>query len=80
MPVVDIQARVTKIVAEQLGREEAEVTLDKPFTELGGDSLDQVELLMAIEDEFGIQFADDQFDDITTARQAIDAVTAKVQA
>ncbi len=77
---MDIQKQVIKIVAEQLCKEEAEVTLDKPFTALGGDSLDQIELMMALEDEFGIEeINDDDSEGITTAQKAINYVTARVK-
>ena len=52
----DIEARVKKIIAEQLGVQEADVTNEKAFVaDLGADSLDTVELVMALEDEFGIE-------------------------
>ena len=52
----DIEARVKKIIAEQLGVEESQVTSEKAFVaDLGADSLDTVELVMALEDEFGIE-------------------------
>jgi len=52
----DIEARVEKIIAEQLGVEESQVTNEKAFVaDLGADSLDTVELVMALEDEFGIE-------------------------
>jgi len=52
----DIEARVKKIIAEQLGVAEVEVTNEKAFVaDLGADSLDTVELVMALEDEFGIE-------------------------
>jgi len=52
----DIEVRVKKIIAEQLGVEESQVTNEKAFVaDLGADSLDTVELVMALEDEFGIE-------------------------
>ena len=53
----DIEARVKKIIAEQLGVEEAQVTQEKAFVaDLGADSLDTVELVMALEDELELKF------------------------
>ena len=73
----DIEARVKKIVAEQLGVNEAEVkTLSSFVDDLGADSLDNVELVMALEDEFGTEIPDEEAEKITTVQQAIDFVTA----
>ena len=69
----DIEARVKKIIAEQLGVDEAQVTNEKAFVaELGADSLDPVELVMALEDEFGIEIPDEDAEKITTVQAAID--------
>ena len=57
----DIEARVKKIIAEQLGVEESQVTNEKAFVaDLGADSLDIVELVMALEEEFGIDVSDEE--------------------
>ena len=77
----DIEARVKKIIAEQLGVEEAQVTNEKSFVaDLGADSLDTVELVMALEDEFEMEIPDEQAEKITTVKQAIDYATAHVKA
>ncbi len=71
----DIQAQVTKIVAEQLGVDEGEVNNESSFVDdLGADSLDTVELVMALEEEFGCEIPDEEAEKITTVQQAIDYV------
>ena len=76
----DIEARVKKIIAEQLGVEESQVTNEKAFVaDLGADSLDTVELVMALEDEFGIAPIDEkELEGITTFGQAFDLVISKL--
>lgn len=69
----EIAARVIKIVAEQLGVPEADVKPESAFAaDLGADSLDAVELVMALEDEFGMEIPDEEAEKITTTQLAID--------
>jgi len=76
----DIEQRVKKIVAEQLGVAEDEIKLESSFVDdLGADSLDTVELVMALEDEFEIEIPDEQAEKITTVQQAVDYATANLQ-
>lgn len=73
----NIEARVKKIVAEQLGVNEAEVKNESSFVDdLGADSLDTVELVMALEEEFECEIPDEDAEKITTVQQAIDYVLA----
>ena len=73
----DIEARVKKIVVEQLGVEEDAVKNESSFIDdLGADSLDTVELVMALEEEFGAEIPDEDAEKITTVQAAIDYITA----
>lgn len=72
-----IEERVKKIVIEQLGVKEEEVTNAASFVDdLGADSLDTVELVMALEEEFETEIPDEDAEKITTVQQAIDHVNA----
>lgn len=72
-----IEARVKKIVVEQLGVKEEEISNDSSFVDdLGADSLDTVELVMALEEEFETEIPDEDAEKITTIQQAIDYITA----
>ena len=76
----DIEPRVKKIVAEQLGVNEAEIKIESSFVDdLGADSLDTVELVMALEEEFECEIPDEEAEKITTVQQAIDYVTAHLK-
>ena len=75
-----IEARVKKIVIEQLGVEEEAITKDASFVDdLGADSLDTVELVMALEEEFETEIPDEDADKITTIQQAIDYINAHIK-
>ena len=72
-----IEERVKKIVVEQLGVSEDQVTPDASFVDdLGADSLDTVELVMALEEEFDAEIPDDQAEKITTVKQAVEFIQA----
>ena len=72
-----IDERVKKIIIEQLGVNEDQVTNAASFVDdLGADSLDTVELVMALEEEFECEIPDEESSKITTVQQAIDYVTA----
>ena len=72
----NIEQRVRKIVAEQLGVNEADIKNESSFVDdLGADSLEAVELVMAIEEEFECEIPDDEAEKITNVQQAIDYVT-----
>src|SRR5438552_12975201 len=73
----NVEQRVKKIVAEQLGVNEAEIKNGSSFVDdLGADSLDTVELVMALEEEFETEIPDEEAEKITTVQQAIDYVNA----
>jgi len=73
----NIEARVKKIIIEQLGVKEEQVTNEAAFVEdLGADSLDTVELVMALEEEFELEIPDEDAEKITTVQQAIDYIAA----
>jgi acyl carrier protein len=72
-----VEERVKKLICEQLGVKEDEVNDDASFVEdLGADSLDTVELVMALEEEFETEIPDEEAEKITTVREAIDYVLA----
>jgi len=75
-----IEERVKKIVIEQLGVKEEDVTNDASFVDdLGADSLDTVELVMALEEEFGTEIPDEEAEKITTIQQAINYINAHIK-
>lgn len=70
-----VEERVGKIIVEQLGVKEEEVTPEASFVDdLGADSLDTVELVMALEEEFECEIPDEEAEKITTVQQAIDYI------
>jgi acyl carrier protein len=76
-----IEAQVKSIVAEQLGVKEDEVTNQASFVDdLGADSLDTVELVMALEEEFETEMPDEDAEKIKTVQQAIDYITQRAAA
>ena len=75
----NIEERVKKIVCEQLGVKEEEVTTESSFVnDLGADSLDTVELVMALEEEFDTEIPDEEAEKITTVQQAIAYIEANL--
>ena len=73
-----VAEKVKKIVVEQLGVSEDQVTIDAKFIEdLGADSLDQVELVMALEEEFGSDIPDEDAEKMTTVGEAIKYIESK---
>jgi acyl carrier protein len=76
--MADVADKVKEIIVEQLGVTPEQVTPEASFIEdLGADSLDTVELVMALEEEFDVQIPDEEAEKITTVQQAIDYVKAK---
>ena len=72
--------KVKSIIVEQLGVDEEEVTADASFVDdLGADSLDTVELVMALEEEFETEIPDEEAEKITTVQQAIDYIGSHVK-
>lgn len=67
--------KVKEIIVDQLGVEEDEVTLESAFIDdLGADSLDIVELIMALEEEFGLEIPDDEAEKISTVNDAVEYI------
>ena len=75
-----VEARVKEIVEQQLGVKPEEVTNDASFVDdLGADSLDTVELVMALEEAFETEIEDEEAEKITTVQQAIDYIKSRMQ-
>lgn len=77
----DVFDRVKKIVVEHLGVDESKVTENSSFVDdLGADSLDTVELVMAFEEEFGVEISDEATNKIQTIKAAIDYISQQLDA
>ena len=73
--MADVEARVKEIIIEQLGVDPVEVTHNASFVnDLGADSLDTVELVMALEEEFGMEIPDEEAEKIQSVGQAVDYI------
>ena len=71
----EIQAKVVQIISEQLGKDESEISMSSNFIEdLDADSLDTVELVMALEEEFEVDIPDEAAEKITTVQSAVDFI------
>ncbi len=76
---MDVEKKVKEIIVEQLGVSEDQVKLEASFIEdLGADSLDTVELVMAFEEAFGLEIPDEDAEKIRTVRDAVDYIKSKV--
>ena len=74
--MASIEERVKQIVAEQLGVDEGQVTADAAFMDdLGADSLDTVELVMALEEEFDVEISDEDAEKIQKVKDAVDYIS-----
>ena len=78
--MADIEGKVKKIISEQLGVPETDVKPAASFVnDLGADSLDTVELVMALEEEFETEIPDEEAEKITTVQQAIDYISSHLK-
>ena len=76
----DVQKRVKSVISQQLGVSEAEIKDESHFiNDLGADSLDTVELIMALEDEFEIQIPDESAEKITTVKDVVSFIEDKLK-
>ena len=75
----EIQAKVIQIISEQLGKDESEIKMNSHFIEdLDADSLDTVELVMALEEEFEVDIPDEAAEKITTVQSAVDFIAESI--
>ena len=78
--MADVESKVKKIISEQLGVPESDVKPEASFVnDLGADSLDTVELVMALEEEFGVEIPDEDAEKIASVQNAIDYIKAKAK-
>ena len=76
----NVEERVRQIIVEQLGVKEDEISIDSSFVDdLGADSLDTVELVMALEEEFGCEIPDEDAEKITTVKEAVEYLNAHAE-
>nr|WP_192868017.1 acyl carrier protein [Calderihabitans maritimus] len=76
--MVDIFEKVKQIIVDQLGVDEEEVTMETSFEDLNADSLDIVELIMALEEEFELEIPDEDAEKITTVADAVEYIKNRV--
>lgn len=77
---MDIQEKVKELIVSQLGVDADKVTLEASFVDdLGADSLDVVELVMALEEEFGVEIPDESAEKIATVKDAVDYLSEHVE-
>jgi len=80
VPVEEVAQKVKKIIAEQLGKPEEEIKEQASFLgDLGADSLDIVELIMTLEEDFDTEISDEEAEKIQTVQEAIDYVVARLE-
>jgi acyl carrier protein len=80
VPVEEVSQKVKKIIAEQLGRPEEEINEKASFLgDLGADSLDIVEMVMTLEEEFDTEISDEEAEKIQTVQEAVDYIVARLQ-
>lgn len=77
---MDVKAKVNEIIVQQLGVDADKVTVEASFVDdLGADSLDVVELVMAFEEEFGVEIPDEAAEKIATVKDAVTFLTSAVE-